>query len=242
MHAELLSIALAGGLLAVAGGLLYSLGDVLMLAPKIGPTRPNAPDQSFFALFPALQRSADMLETLARIPSRRLAWGGLLGVFASPLVLAGLGPLFLALAPAGLFHTLPVTILLAYGLAIGPFIHSSFIFLGEAVHTLAEAAPEAQEAQVQRVARLQRVLVISYVVLFACLIGASLWYSAAVLLGATRLPLWMAACSPFTLTLSWMLVRRGLPRRLREATEGAGLNIAMLTFFALVTVTILRSQ
>jgi hypothetical protein len=54
--------------------------------------------------------------------------------------------------------------------------------------------------------------------------------------GATLFPRWMAAVNVVTLTLLWLGVKKLLPQSARDATQGAGFNIAALAFFTLTTV------
>ena len=81
------------GLLAMLGALVYAFGDVLLLAGRADLAR-----------HPKLQPHAALLsgtERMAELGWPRLMWGGLLGVFATPLILASLWLLYSGLAPAG---------------------------------------------------------------------------------------------------------------------------------------------
>src|SRR5688572_18757423 len=69
------------GLLALLGALLYAIGDVLLLASKA-----SLDD------YPKLKPFAKLLsdaEKMVVLPANRMIVGALLGVFATPLVLAG---------------------------------------------------------------------------------------------------------------------------------------------------------
>src|SRR3972149_1859032 len=68
------------GLLALAGAFLYAVGDVLLLASKVNLDN-----------YPRLKPFAKLLsdsEKMVVLPPNRMIWGALLGVFATPLVLA----------------------------------------------------------------------------------------------------------------------------------------------------------
>jgi hypothetical protein len=217
------------GLVACLGALIYALGDVLMLAAKFDP-----------AAFPNLQPHLKLLsgiEKMAGLPWPRLMWGGLLGVFATPLVLAGLLPLYAGLAPAGAWALWPPLLLLGVGFILSPFVHGSFIFIGEYVQALNRLSPEAQPVVVEMVKHYRQALAISYGLLALGIVAGSIWFSAAVALGGTRFPLWMAAVNPITLVIVWLGLRRLLPR-LTDFAEGAGFNLAFLAFFALATMTL----
>jgi hypothetical protein len=45
----------------------------------------------------------------------------------------------------------------------------------------------------------------------------------------------MALVNPVTAFLAWALVKRILPSRIRDLTEGAGFNIAYVIFFSFTT-------
>jgi hypothetical protein len=81
------------------------------------------------------------------------------------------------------------------------------------------------------------VLAISYGAVAVAILVASIWFSAAVALGGTLFPAWMALVNPITAILVWLAIRRLLPR-LTESLEGAGFNIGFLAFFGLVTLTL----
>lgn len=238
MSSELLAAVRLTGILALVGSLLYALGDVLLLAPRVGAVRRDAAFTLDTQAYPELRRRAALLGGLAVIPSRRLAWGGLLGVFAAPLTLAGIWQVYQGLRPAGPWLALPPALLFAYAVVIGPFIHGSFIYLGESVQALAAAGDDGRAPLMGVLIRLYRVMQIGYGALFLCIISASVWFSVAVASGRTLFPVWMAAVNPVLATLLWLALKRFLPGRLVDYTEGAGFNIAFLVFFALTTGTL----
>lgn len=224
------------GILALIGSALFALGDVLLLAPQVGPVNPVASNELDLSAYPALQRRADRWRVLAGMPWGRLAWGGLVGVFAAPLTLAGIWLVYQGLQPAGPWLAVPPALLFTYATAIGPFIHGSFIYLGATVQTIQALEEPQRAAVIQGLLRQQTLLFIAYGVLFVCVISGSLWFTVAVLSGRTLFPVWMAAFNPLTLTLLWLASKPLLPKRMTAVMEGAGFNIAYLLFFALTTV------
>lgn len=224
------------GILALIGSALFALGDVLLLAPHVGLVNPVSSNALDLSAYPALQRRADRWRVLAGMPWGRLVWGGLVGVFAAPLTLAGIWQVYQGLQSAGLWLAVPPMLLLTYATAIGPFIHGSFIYLGATVQTIKALEGPQHETLIQVLLRQQAVLLIAYAVLFVCAISGSLWFTVAVLSGRTLFPIWMAAFNPVTLTLLWLASKRILPKRVTDWTEGAGFNMAYLLFFALTTV------
>jgi hypothetical protein len=217
------------GLLAMLGALLYAAGDVLLLAGR-----------AELARHPNLQPHAKLLsgtERMAELPWPRLMWGGLLGVFATPLVLAGLWLLYSGLAPAGPWAAWPPVLLFGLGFILAPFVHGSFIYLGEYVQALDRLGAEAQPVIVGMFQRHKQVMILSYGAVAVAILAGSLWFSAAVFLGGTRFPAWMALVNPITALVAWLLLRRLAPA-LARPVEGAGFNIAFLAFFAAATATL----
>ena len=220
----------ATGLLAALGALIYAVGDVLLLAG-----RANIAD------YPRLQPHAKLLsgaEKMAALSWKRLMWGGLLGVFATPLVLAGFWRVYQGLTPAGAWLALPPFLLFACASIVGAFVHGSFIYLGEYVQALNAVPAESQPVILGMFTRHKQIMVITYAFLLGAILAASIWYSVAVGLGGTLFPRWMAAVNPVTAFAAWMLLKRVLPKVVTQATEGAGFNIAYLIFFACVTITL----
>lgn len=227
MNSDMTPILRISGLLAIVGALVYAIGDVLLLASKAN-----------LADYPNLQAYAKLLsgaEKMVVLAWRRLVWGGLLGVFATLLVLPGFWLVFQGLLPAGLWLALLPVLLFTSASVIGTFVHGSFIYLGEYVQTLHQVGPESQPVVAQLLSHHRTVMVITYGFVAACVLLASLWYSALVFLSKTSFPVWMAAINPITVVLAWLLLKRILPGWVRENTEGAGFNIGYLVFFISIT-------
>jgi hypothetical protein len=218
------------GLLAIAGTFLYAVGDALLLASKASLND-----------YPKLKPFAKLLsdsEKLVAISPNRMMWGALIGVFSTPLILLGFwqvyqglggGTDWVALAAFGLFGTASV---------IGAFVHGSFFYMGEYVHALNDVAEGSQDVIAKMIERHRQVLVITYAPLLLFIVIASVLFSILVASGKTAFPVWMAAINPVTMTIAWMLLKRILPQIVRDWTEGAGFNIAYLTFFACTTITL----
>ena len=68
------------GLLAILGAFAYAIGDVLLLASKVNLDE-----------YPKLKPFAKLLsdaEKMVVLSPKRLTWGALIGVFATPLLLS----------------------------------------------------------------------------------------------------------------------------------------------------------
>jgi hypothetical protein len=235
---DTLTLTHISGIVAVIGALLYAIGDVLLLAPNVGPIRDSAVIRVDLKTYPKLQRRAKLFETMALLTWPRLAWGGLLGVFGTPLTLAGIWLVYYGLHPAGGWAALPPVLLFAALNGIGAFIHGSFIYLGENVQLLNNVNEDTRPLIIGVLLRQLSVMQISYIVLFAGAILGSIWFSVAVVIGGTRFPIWMAAVNPLTMTLVWLALKKILPLAITDRTEGAGFNIAYMVFFALMTATL----
>ena len=218
------------GLLAMAGALLYAVGDVLLLASK-------ASLEQYPRLKPFRKLLSDA-EKMVVLPPNRMIWGALIGVFATPLVLAGFWQVYQGLNGANETLTLVTGLLFAVSSVIGAFVHGTFYYMGEYVQALNKVDDASQVVIAEMIARHRKVLVISYAPLLILIVIASILFSVLVASGETAFPTWMAAINPVTMTIAWMLVKRALPQFVRHWTEGAGFNIAYLLFFAFTTLTL----
>jgi len=227
MLTNTVSIIWISGLLAIFGALIYAVGDVFLLADKVNP-----------ADYPNLQAHAKTLsgsERMVALSWRRLLGGGLLGVFATPLVLAGFWQVYQGLLPAGIGLALPPALLFGCSSIVGVFVHGSFIYMGEYVQALNKLEPGSQPVVVDMFLRHRKIMTITYAFLLSCVLIGSIWFSVLVALGHTAFPRWMAVVNPVTAFLFWAGLKKVLPASVSELTEGAGFNIAYLLFFILTT-------
>lgn len=218
------------GLFALSGAFLYAIGDVLLLASKVSLDH-----------YPRLKPFAKLLsdaEKMVVLPPQRMIWGALLGVFATPLVLAGIWQVYQGLQGASESLTLVTGLLFAVAFVIGAFVHGTFYYMGEYVQALNKVDDGSQSVIAEMIARHRKVLLISYAPVLIFILAASIVFSILVASGETSFPVWMAAINPVTMTIAWMLIKRILPQFVRDWTEGAGFNIAFLAFFACTTVTL----
>src|SRR3990170_1121797 len=218
------------GLLALAGAFLYAVGDVLLLAGKA-----NLED------YPKLKPFAKLLsdsERMVVLPPNRMIWGALLGVFATPLVLAGFWQVYRGLNGANSSLTLATGLLFATASVIGAFVHGTFYFMGEYIQALNKVEDGSQPVIADMIARHRKVLIVTYAPVMILIMIASALFSILVASGQTAFPGWMAWINPVTMTIAWLIVKRILPQFVRDWTEGAGFNIAYLVFFTCTTITL----
>ena len=168
----------------------------------------------------------------------RMIWGALLGVFATPLVLAGFWQVYQGLEGANASLVLTTGLLFAIASVIGAFVHGTFYFMGEYVHALNKVDEHSQAVIADMITRHRKVLIITYAPVLILIIIASIMFSILVASGRTAFPIWMAAINPLTMTIAWLLIKRILPQSVRDAAEGAGFNIAYFAFFACTTITL----
>lgn len=216
------------GLIAIVGALLYALGDVLLLASKA-----DLEDYPKLRPFAKLLSDAEKMVVLS---TGRMLWGALLGVFATPLVLAGYWQVYSGLAAGNQILVLTAVVLFAVASVIGAFVHGTFYFMGEYVQALNRVEAGSQAVIADMIARHRKVLIITYVPVLIIIILASILFSILVASGETAFPLWMAAVNPVTLTIAWLILKHLLPQFIRDWTEGAGFNIAYLVFFLCTTI------
>jgi len=218
------------GLLALLGAFLYGTGDVLLLASKA-----NLDD------YPKLKPFAKLLsdaEKMVALSPNRMIWGALLGVFATPLVLAGFWQVYRGLNGANSSLTLATGLLFATASVIGAFVHGTFYFMGEYIQALNKVEDGSQSVIADMIARHRKVLIITYAPVLILILIASILFSILVASGRTAFPVWMAWINPVTMTIAWLILKRILPQFIRDWTEGAGFNIAYLAFFACTTITL----
>lgn len=216
------------GLLALLGALLYAIGDVLLLASKVSLEH-----------YPRLKPFAKLLsdaEKMVVLPTDRLMWGALLGVFATPLVIVGYWQVYQGLAGANPSLALATVSLFAIGSVIGAFVHGTFYYMGEYVQALNKVEDGSQAVIAEMIGRHRKVLIITYAPVMILILVASILFSILVASGQTAFPVWMAALNPVLIIIAWLLLKRVLPQFVRDWTEGAGFNIAFLIFFACTTI------
>ena len=218
------------GLLALLGAFFYAIGDVLLLAGK-------ASLEDYPRLKPFARLLSDS-EKMVVLPPIRLIWGALIGVFATPLVLAGFWQVYRGLHGANQSLALTTGLLFAIASVIGAFVHGTFYYMGEYVQALNKVDDASQPVIADMIARHRNVLIASYAPLLILIVIASILFSIQVGSGQTAFPRWMAAVNPVTMTVLWLLLKRVLPPVVRDWTEGAGFNIAYLAFFAYTTITL----
>ena len=218
------------GLLALLGALLYAIGDVLLLAGKA-----NVDD------YPKLKPFAKLLsdaEKMVALSPNRMIWGALLGVIATPLVLAGFWQVYQGLSGANASAALATVGLFGTASIVGAFVHGTFYFMGEYIQALNNVKEDSQDVIVKMIERHKKVLIISYAPMLIIIIVASVMFSILVASGKTAFPVWMAGINPVTMTIVWLVVKRILPQFIRDAAEGAGFNIAYMAFFTCTTITL----
>lgn len=218
------------GLLATLGALLYAIGDVLLLASKVDLEN-----------YPKLKPYAKLLsdaEKMVVLAPNRMIWGALLGVFSTPLVLAGFWQVYHGLTGTDETMRLAVTLLFGSASVFGAFVHGTFYYMGEYAQALNKVDETSQPVLADMIARHRKVLIATYGPLMLFILTASILFSILVASGQTSFPIWMAAVNPVTLTIAWLVIKRVLPQFIRDWTEGAGFNIAYLVFFICTTLTL----
>ena len=218
------------GLLAILGTILYALGDTFLLANKV--------DINQYPKLVPFKKLLSDAEKFVSIPSEKMLSGALLGVFATPLVIAGFWHVYQGLSGAN--EILRVITCLLFGIAsvIGAFVHGSFFYAGEYVKALNAVSEDSQNVLVELFTRHRKVLIITYAPLLIMIIIASGLFSVTVATSKTLFPTWMAAINPVTMTIVWLLLKRILPAFITDPLEGAGFNVAYFVFFVCTTITL----
>lgn len=215
------------GLAALVGTFLYSLGDVLLLASKV--------DLEQYPKLKPFQKLLDDAEKMVVLSPQRMMWGALLGVFATPLVIAGYWQVYQGLTGANAALVLVTTLSLACASVIGAFVHGTFYYLGEYVLALNNVDEGSQGVIAEMFKRHRKMLIISYAPVMIMIVVASILFSVLVASQKTAFPVWMAVTNPVVLIIAFLLLKRILPRSIRDWTEGAGFNIGFFLFFSIST-------
>jgi len=218
------------GLIAFIGAFLYAIGDVLLLASKV-----SLDDYPKLKPFAKLLSDAEKMVVLS---PKRIMWGALLGVFATPLVLLGYWQVYQGLGATNDWAVLATVGLFGIASVIGAFVHGTFYYMGEYVHALNNVNAESQAVIATLIERHKKVLIISYAPVMIFIVIASVLFSILVASGQTAFPVWIAAVNPVILIIIWLVGKRLLPQFIRDWTEGAGFNIAFMAFFLCTTLTL----
>jgi hypothetical protein len=175
---------------------------------------------------PLPAKELDVFSAAADKSPERLVWGGLLGVFAIPFVIAGFGHIYVKLQPGGAWLALPPVVVGAFAYVVGAGFHAAIPFFVAAIQ--ANPSPEARaSAPLSTMWRMFRALQIA---LFVSVAISSLWLLVSVLSGSTLYPRWAAACSPAVTGLLLRVLIRFSPPRVVGVLLPAANNLTMLTF------------
>ena len=157
------------GLLALLGSTIYAIGDTLLLAAKVNL-------ENYPKLKPFKKLLSDA-EKFVVVSSDRMMWGALIGVFATPLILAGYWQVYQGLSGAN--ETLRLVTMLLFGIAsvVGAFVHGSFFYMGEYVKMLNAVKEDSQQVVADMIARNRKVLTIGYAPVMILIIFASVLFS-----------------------------------------------------------------
>lgn len=220
------------GVAGIVAALCWTLGDALLLGARV--TSDEYPILDMYGSSTGL--AAQVVQSGAQFfgsSPERLAAGALIAVLTTPLYLAGVWHIYLALKPAGSWSSVGPLLLLTSGYAIAPFVHGSFYYIAELVKLLPLLEPAARANVLEAATRGTTVLFGTYAVLAIVTIAGFVWMIVTVARGRTLYPRWIAVANPILLMAIGSLLDRVLPYPLSLWLEGAGLNLGMLFFFIL---------
>jgi hypothetical protein len=206
------------GIAGIAAAAAYALSDILLLGRRTDPEQHPALrglEQVDKPLMPLL--------SMVPAPTRRLAAGALLGVYATPLYLAAAWHIHHGLAPAGPRRALPPALLLVGGLAWTSFAHGSFFHIGRAYQELEalDGDPHARQRLLATAKAFEQATVSAYIPLGAATTAASALILDAVRRGDTAYPRWSAPfVAPLIPITAATALRPARPSPLRPARRG----------------------
>jgi hypothetical protein len=224
-----------GGIAGIVASVAWTLGDILLLGARA------TPDQ-----YPILAKYAGSEGIASQVvqsgvqffPSspQRLAAGALVAVLTTPLYMAAVWHIYLALRRAGKWSSLGPLLLLGAGYCLAPFVHGSFYYLAEMVKLLPVVNDPAQAAILETATRAMVVIFGTYAVLATLTVAGFVWMIVVIARKPTLYPRWVAAVNPITLMVVGSFLDRVLPDPLGLWLSGAGLNLGMLFFMLMSTV------
>jgi hypothetical protein len=175
-------------------------------------------------------RNLDVFRAAEGKSDRRVVAGALLGVFAIPFVLPGIGVIYYGLAPAGPWLALPPVLLASFAYVIGAGFHAAIGPFMIAVRDRRDS-PES-------LAAMKRIFDVLRTALWISIFASSISLFAVILSGRTAYPRWAAALSPLPLVLTFRIVGRFGPPAIAGAVVPAGGNVATLIFLVVSIATL----
>jgi hypothetical protein len=172
------------------------------------------------------ERNLDPFRAAEGKTDRRVVAGALLGNIAIPFVLAGVASLWVGLAPAAWWLSVPPLLLAAFAYVIGAGFHAAAGFYLVAIRET-PATGRAQSPMLKVMARMFGPL---RALLWMSIFASSIWLFAAIVSGDTQYPRWVAAISPLPCVLVFRVLTRVGPPALAGALVPAGGNLAMMIF------------
>lgn len=229
------------GIAGIIAAVCWTLGDALLLGAKA-----TAEDYPILAQYAgSTDLAAQVVQSGAQFfgsSPERLAAGALVAVLTTPLYLAGVWHIYLALKPAGKWSSIGPLLLLVASYSIAPFVHGSFYYIAELIKLLPVVDAPAQGLILETATRATTVLFGTYAVLAILTIAGFVWMTIAVARGRSLYPRWIAITNPIVLMVLGSFLDRVLPYPLSLWLEGAGLNLGMLFFFILSLALLWRER
>lgn len=220
------------GIAGIVAASCWTIGDAFLLG-----ARATAQEYPILAAYAgATGLSARVVQSGAQFfgsSTERLAAGALIAVLTTPLYLAAVWHIYMALRPAGRRPALGPALLLAAGYAIAPFVHGSFYYVAEMVKLLLVVDAPARERVLEAATRATTVVFGTYAVLVLVTVAGFVWMTVTIARGRTMYPRWVAVVNPIVLMAVGSVLDRVLPDPLSLWLEGAGFNLGMLFFFTL---------
>ncbi len=178
----------AAGVLAVAGGLVNAVSDYYLQGGVIARSAVNT------------------YEHLAFVPYDLIALGSIMGNVALPFWLLGFLPLYVALAPAGRWLSIPPVFFLGWLFSLFPGYHGSYALYAAGFHAQRDA-PAALSETVTTLAERMHAYHDSLIMVIGVLsVVGSVWLLVAIMSGRTLFPRWMVVLTPLIVPLTQPLI------------------------------------
>lgn len=205
------------GLLAVAGGLVNAVSDYLLQGGLVTRSAVNT------------------YEHLPQAPYDLVFLGSIVGNAAIPLWLLGFLPVYVALAPAGRWLSIPPVLLLGYAFSLFPGYHGSYALYAAGFQAERAAPPALSETVTTLAERLHGYHAALLSVIGVASIIGSLWFVVAVLSGRSRFARWMVVLSPIVVPFTQPFVEM-LPAPFGGFIRPAWGTTIFTVFFLVATI------
>ena len=203
------------GILGIVTGIVMSIADISLLYSPAGGYESDA--------------------MLLTIPMWRLLLGHYLGVLMLPFYLIALWHVYEGIKPGGAWLSIPVAVLLGYGLAAGVAFHGSIAVPALIAQAEAGASSETRTVLTTLLEQSHQFIEPLQAVVFLALFAGSAWLGAAILSGRTAYPRWFVIVNPVIVQVVLIAFYVLTPNPVSTLLLPAAASLSLLILFGFST-------